>query len=40
VAWLHTAAARRRVVEFLRTTAPLQAWLDERVGPTIAPPGR
>jgi uncharacterized protein (TIGR02453 family) len=40
VAWLHTAAARRRVVEFLRTTAPLQAWLDERVGPTTAPPGR
>jgi uncharacterized protein (TIGR02453 family) len=30
--WLHTAAAKRRVVEFLRTAAPLQAWLDEHVG--------
>jgi uncharacterized protein (TIGR02453 family) len=30
--WLHTAAAKRRVVEFLRTAAPLQAWLDEQVG--------
>ncbi len=31
-AWLHTAAAKRRVADFLRTAAPLQAWLDEQVG--------
>jgi uncharacterized protein (TIGR02453 family) len=37
-AWLHTAAAKRRVVELLRTAAPLQAWLDEQVGPSTAPP--
>jgi len=36
--WLHTAAARRRVVEFLRTTAPLQAWLDEQVGSSTEAP--
>jgi uncharacterized protein (TIGR02453 family) len=30
--WVHTAAAKRRVVEFLRTAAPLQGWLDEHVG--------
>jgi uncharacterized protein (TIGR02453 family) len=34
--WLHTRAAKQRVVEFLRAAAPLQAWLDERVGPTAA----
>ena len=32
--WLGTVQAKRRVVDFLRTTAPLQAWLDEHVGPT------
>ena len=37
-AWLGTAAAKRRVVEFLRTAAPLKAWLDEQVGPTTAEP--
>lgn len=37
-AWLHTAGAKRRVVEFLRVAAPLQDWLDEQVGPTTAPP--
>jgi uncharacterized protein (TIGR02453 family) len=37
-AWLHTAAAKRRVVEFLRTAAPLQDWLDEQVGPSTAAP--
>ena len=31
--WLHTAKARDRVVGFLRTGAPLQRWLDHRVGP-------
>ena len=39
-AWLHTAAVKRRVVEFLRLAAPLQAWLDEQVGPSTAPPAR
>jgi uncharacterized protein (TIGR02453 family) len=38
--WLHTAGAKRRVVEFLRTAAPLQGWLDEQVGPTTAPPAQ
>jgi uncharacterized protein (TIGR02453 family) len=32
--WLHTSAAKQRVVAFLRATAPLQAWLDEQVGPS------
>jgi uncharacterized protein (TIGR02453 family) len=36
--WLHTAAAKQRVVKFLRLTAPLHAWLDDHVGPTTAPP--
>ena len=36
-AWLGTAAAKRRVVEFLRTAAPLHAWLDEQVGPSAVP---
>jgi uncharacterized protein (TIGR02453 family) len=36
--WLHTAGAKRRVVDFLRTTAPLQGWLDEHVGPSTLPP--
>jgi uncharacterized protein (TIGR02453 family) len=31
-AWLHTAGAKRRVSEFLRTSAPLQRWLDDHVG--------
>jgi uncharacterized protein (TIGR02453 family) len=39
-AWLHTAAAKRRVVDFLRTTSALRAWLDERVGPSTAPRAR
>jgi uncharacterized protein (TIGR02453 family) len=36
--WIHSAGAKRRVVEFLRVAAPLQSWLDEHVGPTTAPP--
>ena len=36
-AWLGTAAARQRVVEFLRTTQPLQDWLDTHVGPSDLP---
>jgi uncharacterized protein (TIGR02453 family) len=39
-AWLGTAAAKRRVVDFLRVAAPLQAWLDEQVGPSTATPVR
>lgn len=30
-AWLGTAAAKRRVVEFLWTTRPLKAWLAEHI---------
>jgi uncharacterized protein (TIGR02453 family) len=37
-AWLGTPAAKDRIVEVLRTAAPLQAWLDEEVGPSTAPP--
>jgi uncharacterized protein (TIGR02453 family) len=37
-AWLGTPEAKRRVVAFLHTAAPLQAWLDEQVGPTTLPP--
>lgn len=32
-AWLGTAAAKRRIVDFLRAAAPLRAWLDAHVGP-------
>ena len=32
-AWLGTAAARKRVEEFLRTSRPLREWLDVHVGP-------
>jgi uncharacterized protein (TIGR02453 family) len=39
-AWLGTAAAKRRVVDFLRVAAPLQAWLDEQVGPSTAVPAQ
>lgn len=37
-AWLGTAAAKRRVVEFLRTTRPLHDWLENHVGPTTEEP--
>jgi uncharacterized protein (TIGR02453 family) len=36
--WLHTRAAKQRVVGFLRAAAPLQAWLDGQVGPSTADP--
>lgn len=36
--WLHTAGAKRRVVEFLHTAAPLEGWLDEHVGASTLPP--
>jgi uncharacterized protein (TIGR02453 family) len=33
-AWLGTAAAKRRVVDFLRVSQPLNDWLDTHVGPS------
>lgn len=33
-AWLGTAAAKRRVVDFLHTSRPLADWLDRHVGPS------
>jgi uncharacterized protein (TIGR02453 family) len=32
--WVHTAKAKARIVEQLRTARPLQDWLDDRVGPS------
>ncbi len=31
-AWLATAAPKRRVIEFLRATAPLRQWIENNVG--------
>lgn len=31
--WLATTACKRRIVDFLRASAPLREWLDTRVGP-------
>lgn len=39
-AWLGTAAAKRRVVEFLRTARPLHDWLDAQVGESTLEPQR
>jgi uncharacterized protein (TIGR02453 family) len=39
-AWLGTAAAKKRVVEFLRTTRPLNDWLETNVGSSTAPESR
>jgi len=33
-AWLRTAGAKKRVVDTLRATKPLLAWLDANVGPS------
>lgn len=33
-AWLGTAAAKQRVVTFLRAASPLRDWLDKHVGPS------
>jgi uncharacterized protein (TIGR02453 family) len=33
-AWLGTAQAKKRVVDFLHASAPIMAWLDANVGPT------
>ncbi|WP_433296016.1 DUF2461 domain-containing protein [Actinoplanes sp. CA-030573] len=35
-AWLGTAAAQKRIVEFLRASRPLREWLDRNVGPSTA----
>ena len=32
-AWLGTAKAQTRLVDFLRTSRPLRQWLDDHVGP-------
>jgi uncharacterized protein (TIGR02453 family) len=37
-AWLGTAGAKKRVVDFLRAAQPLQSWLDDRVGRSEAQP--
>jgi uncharacterized protein (DUF2461 family) len=33
--WLGTAAAKRRVADFLRASAPLNQWLGTHVGPSM-----
>ncbi|GIE97185.1 DUF2461 domain-containing protein [Paractinoplanes rishiriensis] len=35
-AWLGTPAAKKRVVDFLRTSRPLRTWLNDHVGPSTA----
>jgi len=35
--WLNKPAAKDRVVEFLRTSAPLMSWLDTHVGSSTSP---
>ncbi|HET9171058.1 MAG TPA: DUF2461 domain-containing protein [Actinospica sp.] len=32
--WMHTARAKTRIVRHFRDARPLQAWLDDRVGPS------
>jgi uncharacterized protein (TIGR02453 family) len=39
-AWLGTAAAKKRVVDFLRTTRPLNDWLETNVGSSTMPASR
>ena len=36
-AWLSRPAAKDRIVEFMRTSAPLMSWLDSHVGPSTTP---
>ena len=38
-AWMGTPKAKQRVVDFLVTARPLNAWLDTWVGPGAAPAG-
>ena len=37
-AWMGTAKAKGRVVDFLVAARPLVAWLDKHVGPSTIPP--
>ena len=37
-AWMGTAKAKQRVVDFLEAARPLIAWLDTNVGPSASPP--
>jgi uncharacterized protein (DUF2461 family) len=39
-AWLGTRKARDRVEEFLRSTVPLNDWLETHVGASALPPPR
>ena len=39
-AWLGTAQAKKRVVDFLHASAPITAWLDANVGPSSLPGAR
>lgn len=39
-AWLGTRRAKDRIEGFLRTSAPLNGWLREYVGPSTLPPER
>jgi uncharacterized protein (TIGR02453 family) len=39
-AWLGTATAKQRVVDFLHAAAPVQRWLDRNVGPSELPDDR
>ncbi len=32
--WMHTAKAKARIVKHFRDSHPVQAWLDDRVGPS------
>jgi uncharacterized protein (DUF2461 family) len=36
--WMHTAKAKRRIVETWEGAAPLNAWLQAHVGPSELPP--
>ena len=36
-AWLGTAGAKKRIVDFLHAVRPLQDWLDRNVGPSELP---
>jgi uncharacterized protein (TIGR02453 family) len=39
-AWLGTAKAKDRIVEFLHTAKPMDRWLETHVGPSATPDGR
>jgi uncharacterized protein (TIGR02453 family) len=39
-AWLGTAKAKQRVVDFFHDAAPVQRWLDRKVGPSELPDDR